>query len=58
VKSPTYYPPAHHADPMSMTSNGFPKLRPLDIRHHRQNGQEYILLRDPLQLSDKTLLVP
>lgn len=43
---------------MSMTSNGFPKLRPLDIRHHRQNGQEYILLRDPLQLSDKTLLVP
>ena len=43
---------------MSISSNGYPKLRPLDIRHHQQNGQDYILLRDPLQLSDKTLLVP
>ena len=39
---------------MSTSSNGYPKLRPLDIRHHQQNGQDYILLRDPLQLSDKT----
>lgn len=35
-----------------------PKLRTLDIRRHAQNGREYIMLRDPLQLSDKLLLVP
>lgn len=35
-----------------------PKLRALDIRRHAQDGREYIMLRDPLQLSDKLLLVP
>jgi hypothetical protein len=35
-----------------------PKLRPLDVRHHTHDGQPYVLLRDPLQLSDRTLLVP
>lgn len=41
---------------LSQTQN--PKLRALDIRRHTQNGREYIMLRDPLQLSDKLLLVP
>ena len=36
----------------------FPKLRPLDIRPHTQAGQAYILLRDPTQISEHTLLVP
>ncbi len=36
----------------------YPKLRPLDIRPHTQNGRDYYLLRDPLQLSDNSLLVP
>jgi MEMO1 family protein len=35
-----------------------PKLRPLDLRPHTQNGRQYYLLRDPLQLSDNMLLVP
>ncbi|MCC6456689.1 MAG: AmmeMemoRadiSam system protein B [Caldilineaceae bacterium] len=35
-----------------------PKLRSLDIRPHSQNGRQYFLLRDPLQLSDNMLLVP
>ena len=35
-----------------------PKLRPLDIRPHTQNGRSYYLLRDPLQLSADMLLVP
>lgn len=35
-----------------------PRLRPLDIRQHTQNGQPYILLRDPLQLDERTLLIP
>lgn len=36
----------------------YPKLRPLDIRPHAQNGRQYFLLRDPLQLSDNMLLIP
>lgn len=35
-----------------------PKLRQVDIRPHEQNGRQYYLLRDPLQLSDNLLLVP
>ena len=35
-----------------------PKLRPLDIRPHTQSGQAYILLRDPTQISEHTLLIP
>lgn len=35
-----------------------PKLRQLDIRPHTQNGRQYYLLRDPLQLTDSSLLVP
>src|SRR5689334_9097001 len=36
----------------------YPKLRSLDIRPHQQNGRQYYLLRDPLQLSENSLLVP
>jgi len=36
----------------------YPKLRALDVRPHQQNGQSYFLLRDPLQLSENSLLVP
>lgn len=35
-----------------------PKLRPLDIRHHFQQGQSYFVLRDPQKITDQTLLVP
>lgn len=36
----------------------YPKLRPLDVRPIAQNGQAYFLLRDPLDLSENSLLVP
>lgn len=48
-------------DVFSMTVSGvsqFPKLRPLDIRPHTQAGQMYVLLRDPTQISEHSLLVP
>jgi MEMO1 family protein len=35
-----------------------PKLRPLSIRHHAQDGHSYLLLRDPKQISEDSLLVP
>ncbi len=35
-----------------------PKLRPLDIRPAYQGGRRLLLLRDPLRLSDQTLLIP
>ena len=35
-----------------------PQLRSLDIRPHTQNGRQYYLLRDPVQLSDNMILVP
>jgi AmmeMemoRadiSam system protein B len=44
---------------MPLTSDTrFPKLRPVDLRPIVYQGQQLLLLRDPLQLSDKTLLVP
>ena len=41
-------------------SNGtrYPKLRAVDPRPIFHQGQQFLLLRDPLQMSDKTLLVP
>jgi hypothetical protein len=36
----------------------FPKLRVVDVRPIAHNGQRFLLLRDPLKLTDKTLLVP
>jgi AmmeMemoRadiSam system protein B len=40
------------------TNDQFPKLRPLDVRPLVHEGQPYILLRDPQQLSEHQLLVP
>src|SRR5215467_14336503 len=36
----------------------YPKLRPVDPRPIVHEGQSLLLLRDPLRLSDKMLLVP
>lgn len=36
----------------------FPKLRAVNVRPYIQNGQPYYLLRDPLDLSEGSLLVP
>ena len=41
-----------------MTTPERPKLRPLDLRWVQQNGLNYLYLRDPLGLSDHTVLVP
>ncbi len=38
--------------------NSHPKLRPLDVKPFVQNGQAYLLLRDPLELSDQIVAVP
>jgi len=35
--------------------DAYPKLRPLDIRPFRQDGQSMLVLRDPLGLSDQLL---
>jgi MEMO1 family protein len=35
-----------------------PKLRPLDIKPYQQDGQNMLLLRDPLELSDHLLGLP
>ena len=37
---------------------GRPKLRAIDVRPYVQNGQMYLLLRDPLQLTEKAVTVP
>ncbi len=36
----------------------YPKLRPVEAQPFAHNGQTYILLRDPLRLTEKSLLVP
>ncbi|MCC9076433.1 AmmeMemoRadiSam system protein B [Litorilinea aerophila] len=43
---------------MHTTAASLPKLRPVDVRLHRVSGEIFLLLRDPLQLSDKTVLLP
>lgn len=35
-----------------------PRLRPLDVRRVAQNGGDYLLLRDPLELTGQQVLVP
>ncbi len=35
-----------------------PRLRPLDIRPFVQDGQELLLLRDPLALADRSVVIP
>lgn len=43
---------------MNQTRNRFPKLRAVDVRPVVQGGRPSILLRDPLQLTDKTVVIP
>lgn len=41
-----------------MASASLPQLRPLDFRPHEYQGHQYLLVRDPSQLSEETLLIP
>ncbi|MBN1977562.1 MAG: AmmeMemoRadiSam system protein B, partial [Anaerolineae bacterium] len=41
-----------------MTDEQFPKLRAIDPRPIMHGGQPSILLRDPLQLTDKAIVIP
>lgn len=43
---------------MSETDNTHPKLRLVDAKPLVYEGASYLLLRDPLELCDNTLLVP
>jgi AmmeMemoRadiSam system protein B len=43
---------------MTAADQRFPKLRAVDPRPIVQNGRQGILLRDPLQLSEQTVVVP
>ncbi|MBC7249664.1 MAG: AmmeMemoRadiSam system protein B [Anaerolineae bacterium] len=40
-----------------MTENQYPKLRAIDVRPVVLDGRPVILLRDPLQLTDKTVII-
>ena len=40
------------------TENQLPKLRAVDIRPFARDGRVYLLLRDPLQLTDKVVTIP
>ncbi len=41
-----------------ITADAHPKLRSIDARTIMHNGQPTILLRDPLQLTDRTIIIP
>ena len=41
-----------------MSANHCPKLRPIDARPIVQRGQRALLLRDPLRLSDRSVILP
>jgi AmmeMemoRadiSam system protein B len=43
---------------MTLTGIDYPRLRPVDIRPFAQNGRQFYLLHDPLQLCAQTLVVP
>jgi AmmeMemoRadiSam system protein B len=43
---------------MDSTEHRYPRLRAVEMRPAVQDGRRGVLLRDPLQLSDKTLIVP
>ncbi len=43
---------------MNFQSMLYPKLRSLSVRPHRQDGHAYLLLRDPQQITEVSLLVP
>ncbi|MFN3929250.1 MAG: hypothetical protein ACK4OK_06415, partial [Thermoflexus sp.] len=40
-------------DPLS-----YPRIRAVDVRPIRRNGRPYLLLRDPLRLSEQMALIP
>ncbi|MBV7328831.1 AmmeMemoRadiSam system protein B [Chloroflexi bacterium TSY] len=42
----------------STYSIDYPKLREIDIRPHNHYGHPYLVFSDPLQITDKTLMVP
>jgi len=41
-----------------MMSSQYPKIRTLDLRPYNRDGKPFVLVRDPLSLSNKTLLIP
>jgi AmmeMemoRadiSam system protein B len=41
-----------------VVTEAYPKLRPLDIKPYQQDGQQMLLLRDPLGVSEQMLGVP
>ena len=43
---------------MDAPERTFPRLRPLDFQPHVQDGEHYVLLRDPMQLQAQSLLLP
>lgn len=43
---------------MKFSKSTYPKLRPLSIQHHTQDGHPYLHLRDPQQITEASLLVP
>ena len=44
--------------PNKMTENQFPKLRAVDLQPFVHGGRPSILLRDPLQLAERTVVIP
>jgi hypothetical protein len=42
---------------MLLPSDQYPKLRAIDIRQVMHDGQPSLLLRDPLQISDRFLVI-
>jgi AmmeMemoRadiSam system protein B len=41
-----------------LTETPLPRLRTVDVRPFMRNGQPHLLLRDPLQLTDKAVTIP
>jgi len=44
--------------PEKTTDNQFPKLRAVDLQPFMRGGRPSILLRDPLQLAERTIVIP
>ncbi len=43
---------------LSASSPLYPQLRPLDFRPHQHQGRQFLLVRDPSQLTEQSLLIP
>lgn len=43
---------------MIRDASSCPRIRPVDVRPIRRNGRPYLLLRDPLRLSEQMVLIP